>query len=139
MTDDTAVRDLVAAFEAATLPHDKWTHHAHLTVAAWYVLWYGPADALDRFRAGLQRLNTAHGVPQTPTRGYHETITRLYIHLVTRAATRSGMTTPLSDIVDGIVAECEDRTLPFTYYSKDRLASWEARTTWVEPDLHPLT
>lgn len=28
--------------------------------------------------------------------------------------------------------------LPLQYYSLDRLMSWQARTTWIEPDLSPL-
>jgi hypothetical protein len=33
-------------------------------------------------RAGILRLNTAHGTPNTDTRGYHETITRAYLVLL---------------------------------------------------------
>ena len=32
-----------------------------------------------------------------------------------------------------------DKYLPFQYYSRDLLMSWEARTNWVEPDLKPFT
>lgn len=35
-------------------------------------------------RIGIHRLNAAHGVVSTPTGGYHETITRAYMHLVGR-------------------------------------------------------
>ena len=43
-----------------------------------------PADAggARAVREGILRLNAAHGVPTTPTRGYHETITRFYMHMV---------------------------------------------------------
>jgi hypothetical protein len=133
-----AIHALVAAFESATLPHAAWTHHAHLTVAAWYVMWHGPDAALPQIRAGIKRLNAAHGVVDTPTRGYHETLTRLYTRLVADAVAREGVTTALADIVNHVVAACADRDLPLTYYSRDRLASLDARTAWLEPDLAPL-
>jgi len=30
------------------------------------------------------------------------------------------------------------KRLPFEYYSRERLMSWEARMDWVGPDLKPL-
>jgi hypothetical protein len=116
MTDYTstdAVHALVTAFESATLPHEAWTHQAHLTVAAWYVLWYGPRDALDHVRDGILRINAVQGVPQTPTRGYSETMTRRYLDLVAQAVARAGITTSLAEIVNRVVAECRDRRFPF--------------------------
>jgi hypothetical protein len=136
--DTDAVHKIVTAFESRDLPHDAWTHRAHLTVAAWYVMWHGPDLALERVRDGIQRLNAAHGVPQTPTRGYHETLTHFYIWLVARAVARAGITSPLAQIVNRVIDECTDRDLPLAYYSRERLSSWEARTGWLEPDLAPL-
>jgi len=133
-----AVHEIITAFESGTLPHAAWTHRAHLTVAAWYVMWHGPDLALDRVRDGIQRLNAAHGVVQTPTRGYHETLTRFYVWAVARAVSRAGINSSLAQIVNHVVDACADRELPLTYYSRERLASWEARTTWLEPDLTAL-
>jgi hypothetical protein len=133
-----AVRDVVAAFESLELPFTEWTHRAHLTVAAWYVLWYGPDAAVDRVRERIQRYNAAHGVAQTPTRGYHETITRFYVWLVARRLERETLAEPLAQIVNRVVDACEDREIPFAYYSRERLTSWDARTSWIEPDLRPL-
>jgi hypothetical protein len=76
------VTDLVARFTEGTLPASEWTHRAHLTVALWYASHHAPAEALRLMRDGILRLNQAHGVPNTPTRGYHETITRFYMHVV---------------------------------------------------------
>jgi hypothetical protein len=133
-----AVHDVVTAFESSTMPHERWTHRAHLTVATWYVMWYGPDAALDHVRDGIVRLNAAHGVAQTPTRGYHETITRLYVRVVADAVRRAGLRGSLAELVNGVVDECADRNLPYAYYSRERLASWEARTGWIEPDLAAL-
>lgn len=133
-----AVRDLVAAFESHELPHAAWTHRAHLTVAAWYVMWYGPDVALDHVRDAIRAYNAAHGITQTPTGGYHETITRLYVRLVANAVRRAGLAISLGQLVNRVVDECEDRELPYVYYSRERLRSWEARSGWVEPDLASL-
>jgi hypothetical protein len=136
MTD--AVRDLVAAFESHELPHAAWNHRAHLTVAAWYVMWYGPEAALDRVRDGIQAYNAAHGVVQTPTGGYHETLTRFYVRLISRAVARAGLRGSLGQLVGRVVDECADRQLPYAYYSRERLSSWEARSGWIEPDIASL-
>lgn len=132
------LRALVVAFEACTLTQAEWTHAAHVSVATWYVLWYGRAAATDRMRSGIQRLNGVHGVPVTPTRGYHETLTRFYVWLVANELRSRPMDASLAEITNAVVEACDDRTIPLRYYSRDRLMSWEARTTWVEPDLRPL-
>jgi hypothetical protein len=132
------VRALVDAFERGTLPRARWTHGAHVAVALWYLVWYGPGDATDRVRAAIQRYNAAHGVVQTPTGGYHETLTRFYMWAVRRHLTRAPLEGSLADLANGAVAALADRTLPLDYWSRDRLLSWEARTRWVEPDLRPL-
>lgn len=133
-----AVRDIIAGFESRDLPHADWTHRAHLTVAAWYVLWYGPDAALDHVRDGIRAYNAAHGIAQTPTGGYHETITRFYVWLVSRAVSRAGVNGSLASLVNQVVDECTDREIPFAYYSRERLMSLDARRQWIEPDLAPL-
>jgi hypothetical protein len=73
---------LVAQFENCTLPKEEWTHQAHLTVGLWYASRLPYQEALVAVREGILRLNAAHGVPTTPTRGYHETITRFYVRVL---------------------------------------------------------
>ena len=133
-----AVRDVIAAFESHDLPRGEWTHRMHLTVAAWYVLWYGPEAALDRVRDAIQSYNATHVIVTTPTSGYHETLTRLYVRLVSRAVCRAGVSEALAVLVNRVVDECEDRQLPYAYYSRERLQSFDARSKWVEPDLASL-
>lgn len=137
---DTAaeVECVVARFGDGTLPHGEWTHRAHLTVALWYASHYPPAEALDLVRAGILRLNAAHGVPTTPTRGYHETITRFYMHLVGRYVEQEGRAGDWAERANRLVARSGSRELPLRYYSEARLRSPEARAEWVEPDVRPL-
>jgi hypothetical protein len=131
------IKDLVAAFEATTLPYRQWTHGAHLTVGLWYLLWFGDDEALDRVRAGLRRYNLAHA--HEPMRvGYHETITRFWLWVVRQYLRRTPVEGTIADLANGLTASCADRALPFEYYSRDRLMSEAARRAWVAPDLRAL-
>lgn len=132
------VERVVRLFEAATLPHAEWTHRAHLTVALWYASRYDSAEALDRMRAGILRLNEAHGVPSTPARGYHETITRFYMHAVGRWVNEEGRAGDWAERANRLVEQCGARDLPLRYYSESLLRSPEARAGWVEPDLRGM-
>ena len=72
--DDT-LDQLAAAFTALTLSKPAWTHAAHLRVGAWHVHHLGAERALETLRPGIRRLNESHGVANTASGGYHETIT----------------------------------------------------------------
>jgi hypothetical protein len=132
------VERVVAGFMDGTLPHAEWTHRAHLTVALWYATHHDAAEALDLVRAGILRLNAAHGVPTTPTRGYHETITRFYMHLVGHFVEQEKSAGDWAERANRLVTRYGHRELPLRHYSEARLKSAEARAGWVEPDLLPL-
>jgi hypothetical protein len=134
---DEVIR-LVERFEDATLPHAEWTHRAHLTVALWYASHHPAPEALERMRDGILRLNAAQGVVTTPTRGYHETITRFYMHVVSRHVADAGTAGDWADRANRFVARFGSRELPLAHYSEARLKSAEARYGWVEPDVRPL-
>ena len=91
-------------------------------------------------RDGILRLNAAHGVPTTPTRGYHETITRFYLRVICDyvAMEEEGPEEDWSVRVARLLARYGDRELPLRHYTRDLLMSPEARFGWVEPDLRPL-
>ena len=134
------VPGLVARFEDLTLPKAEWTHQAHLTVALWYASRLPWEEALAKVRDGILRLNAAHGVPTTPTRGYHETITRFYLRVICDyvAMEEEGPEEDWSVRVARLLARYGDRELPLRYFTKELLMSPEARFGWVEPDLRPL-
>jgi hypothetical protein len=128
------LEDLVARFQARTLPKPEWTHQAHLAVGTWHVHRLGPDEALVRLRSDIRLLNDAHGTPNTDTSGYHETITRAYVMLLAAfIAGRDGQTAAVC--AQALLASpLAARDALLTYYSKDRLMSVEARLKWVEPD-----
>jgi hypothetical protein len=131
---------LVARFEDCTLLKGEWTHRAHLTVGLWYASRLPYEEAVVAMRTGILRLNEAHGVPTTPTRGYHETITRFYLRVLCDyvAGDEATPTAPWEDRVARLLARYGGRDLPLRHYSKDLLLSPQARIGWVEPDLRPL-
>ncbi|MBW4691633.1 MAG: hypothetical protein KME27_07670 [Lyngbya sp. HA4199-MV5] len=137
------IEALVKAFEGCTLPRSRWTHAAHLTLALWYLVHYKPSQAIDCMREGIQRYNAAMGIQQTNhggyhESGYHETITLFWLWIGQWYLAERRMSAFALDGVNQFLQQCSDPQLPFRYYSRDRLMSWEARTDWVEPDLHPL-
>src|SRR4029079_9520502 len=83
---------LVARFEAGELSRPECTHAAHLKVGAWYVDRFGPDEAMARLRVGIRRLNEANGVANTPSDGYHETVTGAYVRLLSRFLAGSSST-----------------------------------------------
>jgi hypothetical protein len=129
---------LAAEFCHCNLPKAEWTHEAHLRVGLWHLLRHSPEEALVRLRGGIRRYNTACGVANTATSGYHESITRFYVWLIARFAAGADRDRPIDDLADELVRDYGDRDLPLRYWSKERLMSPEARLGWVEPDLRPL-
>jgi hypothetical protein len=129
--------DLLAQFEACTLTPEQWSHRAHLKVAYLHLLHYGPNEALPRIRAGIQRLNAAHQVPEAIDRGYHETVTRGWLQLIWVTLCEHGPGETADAFFDQQSQLCAKRALLF-FYSRDRIMSPEAKLGWVEPDLAPL-
>jgi hypothetical protein len=136
---DADIDALAARFESAAIAATEWTHHAHLTVGAWHVARHGPDAALERMRAGIRRLNAAHGTIDSDTRGYHETITRAYVRLLAAFLATRPAAEPLAATIAALLAgPLAARDVLLRHYSRERLLSVAARREWVEPDLAPL-
>jgi hypothetical protein len=131
--------ELVHAFRTCALPKPTWTHATHLRVGAWHVHHLGEAEALTTLRTGIRRLNESHGVANTESAGYHETITVAYVRIIAvfLAAFEPGVLLEkrVDELVRGPVGH---RELPFRFWSRELLLSNRARQAWVEPDLGPL-
>lgn len=144
LTDD----ELWAAFGAAALPAPAWTHRAHLRVAWLFLRRYPLDEAHVLLRVGIIRLNAFHGLVETPSRGYHETLTRLWLSLIASLiapATAPG-TAPAMQAADapssGAFVDTHQAALgkdaALRHYSRERIMSVRARAIFVEPDLLPL-
>jgi len=137
-TDVREIEQIVDGFLACRLPCSEWTHRAHLTVGLWHAREYPPDEALVRMRAGIQRYNAACGIVTTATRGYHETLTRFYMTLLTRYLAGVSDRSDWVAVTNTLVERYGDRDLPLRYYTRERLMSNEARAGWVPPDLQDL-
>ena len=110
-------------------------HHASHLHVAWVYLAESSSvqQAANKMRDTLRRFAAAAGKPQK----YHETITLFWVHLLSRAHTASGGE-HLEEIVHAN-PQLLEKNFPLAYYSAERLFSNEARISWVEPDLKPLS
>ena len=128
---ETFIRD----FEAGTLPRVRWTHHAHLVVAAWYLTHHTYDDALDMVRRRIRAYNDAIGTPNTDSGGYHETLTRFFLRGVAGHIARHPNETLPVTIAVLIRSTLGSNDWPLRFYSRERLFSAAARHHWVEADL----
>lgn len=134
----SGVETLVRDFESCALGRELWTHAAHLKVALWYLLRHEWDEAVALTRRGIKRYNAASGVADTPTSGYHETLTLFWLHTVRRflESRRDDARDP-DDLADELTTTA-DKNLPLEFYTRELLMSPEARAAWVAPDLKPL-
>ena len=127
---------LWTAFTGRTLSHLEWTHRAHLRVAWMHLERWAADEAHLRMRAGIILLNAVHGLEESGTRGYFETLTRAWLALVDGArGIEPGAT---SERFLELHPSLLDRDAPLRFYSRERLASVEARSVLVAPDRAPL-
>ena len=125
-------------FIAQTLPKTEWTHQAHLRVGLWHALQYPDSAALELLRGRISAYNEATGVANTAQSGYHETITRFYVHVIRLFVRSVDQSVAFDELAHALIAQWGDKNLPLRHYSPHRLFSAEARLAWVEPDLAPL-
>jgi len=126
MTDEQFAR----AFERGEIPPADFDHRAHVRVA-WVYLREGPSfeAALARMREGIRQFAAAANASQK----YHETITVLWMRLLSEAADRVPQPCELVELLDRC-PELADKDLPLKYYTRERLFSDEARIRWMPPD-----
>lgn len=133
MTDD----EFLKGFQECTIPHDQWSHRAHIRMAYLHLA-RDPFDlALPKVRAGILKLNAAQNTPEAIDRGYHETVTQAWLRIVAATMKHYG-TTATSEEFCNQQPHLLARTLLRLFYSRGRIMSWEAKKGWVEPDLTPL-
>lgn len=129
--------EFLAAFEACRIPHETWDHRAHIRMAYLVVRRDGPVDAVAVVSAGIQKLNASQQTPEAIDRGYHETITQAWLRLVGAAIRHYGPGDGFESFA-GQHPHLLCRTMLRTFYTRDRLMTWEAKRAFVEPDLAPL-
>ena len=126
--------EMTRTLERGEMPKENFHHASHLHVAWVYLIESSsPKEAAEKMRDMLRRLTTAIGKPEK----YHETMTLFWVHLLARAQTIS-RTGRLEEVMHAN-PQLLEKNFPLAYYSTERLFSDEARASWMEPDLKPLS
>jgi hypothetical protein len=136
---DAEIAHLGEGLLACTLAREEWTHEAHLG-ATTYLLTRRPDVAVDQELPGIiRRFNESVGGVNDDTQGYHETITRAFLHGVRLFLAEAELGEPLHELVNELLlSPMGRRDWPLRFYSAERLFSVEARRHFVPPDLAAL-
>jgi hypothetical protein len=125
------------AFETAAIPLTEWNHRAHLRVAYLYLERHPFEEAIARIRNGIQAYNLAQGIQDAPERGYHETLTQMWMRILHGLRTAIGPEAGFDAFVERHPYLLV-RLLGRLYYTRDRITSEQAKREFVEPDLTPF-
>jgi hypothetical protein len=136
---DAEITHLAEGLITRTLPRSEWTHEAHLASTA-YLLTRRPDIDLDKELPGfIRRYNESVGGVNSDTEGYHETITRVFLHGVRLFLAEVDAQEPLHELVNELLlSPMGRRDWPLRFYSAERLFSVDARRHFVPPDLAAL-
>ncbi len=130
---DDEIRLLVSEFETCSFHPTEFRHHQHLAVVLWYVATLPYPDASERMKSGIQRLAASYGKT-----GYHETITEFWLRMVRGFLAEGDRAKSIAVMANQLIEKYGDKNLILDYYSPELLASAEAKSEWLGPDLKPL-
>jgi hypothetical protein len=138
-TSDAEIAHLGEGLLARTLPREEWTHEAHLAATS-YLLTRRPDIAVDDELPGIIRsYNESVGGVNDDTQGYHDTITRVFLHGVRLFLAEVDLHEPLHELINELLLSPTGRRgWPLRFYSAERLFSVEARRHFVPPDIAAL-
>lgn len=125
---------LLASFEAGDLHPATFRHRQHLQVALMLLASDRFDDALARMRAGLTRVLHRQGLDAA----YHETVTQAWMRALAHRLARTDGHAPWHERESEVLEWCAQARPLERHYSKERLTSPEARTSYLEPDLLPF-
>ena len=125
--------NFVSDWRFGLLPRERWTHAAHVAVAAYHAFHATPKGAYGELRDGILRFNRCCGIENTETSGFHETLTRFWWETI--CAFVNGRTFDSAwEAARSTVAEYgSDRDLFRMAYDHDIVRDRVARRTWVPP------
>jgi hypothetical protein len=137
--NDAEIIHIAEGMIACTLPRPEWTHEAHLATTT-YILTRRPDIDIDADLPGLiRRYNESVGGVNSDSEGYHETITRVFLHGVRLFLLEANLEEPLHELVNELLlSPMGRRDWPMRFYTPARLFSVEARRAFVPPDIGAL-
>jgi len=134
MTDD---EKFLEQFETTSLPLEEWHHKQHIKVAYLYLRRFPFEMARVRMREGVKAFNTAKKIPEAIDRGYHETMTQAWMHLVYFTLCEYGPADDAEAFYEQSPQLQQKKILRF-FYTKERFTSPEAKAGFLEPDIIPF-
>ena len=138
-TTDAEIEHLGEGLLARSLPRDEWTHEAHLAATTYLLTGRPDLDLDTELRDIIRRYNESVGGANTDTEGYHETITRAFLHGVRLFLSEADRSDPVHSLVNELLlSPMGRRDWPLRFYSRERLFSVGARRDFIEPDVASL-
>ena len=102
-----------------------------------YLCRYPFDAALNRAREKIKAHNAANQVPESPTRGYHETMTQAWMRLVYATLCEYGPAENANAFIEQHPQLASNKVLRL-FYSRELIMSPRAKAEFVEPDLASL-
>ena len=138
-TSDAEISRIGEGLVARTLPRSRWTHEAHLAATTYLVLKRPDIDLDAQLPGIIRSYNESVGGVNDDTQGYHDTITRVFLHGVRLFLAEANEREPLHALVNGLLLTAMGRRdWPLRFYSAERLMSADARRDFIGPDVAAL-
>jgi hypothetical protein len=138
LANSEALDSFLHGFEQGTLAKSEWTHGAHVAAAAYYLFDSDFETVLPLMRTRIRTFNESVGGANTPTSGYHETLTHFWLLIVAELLRQQSPSTRLEAAQQAVAIFGQARSLHTLYYSGDLVQDSAARQSWRVPDLLPL-
>jgi hypothetical protein len=136
---DAEIERIGEGLLARTLPREEWTHEAHLAATTYLLLRHPEIDLDEELPDIIRRYNESVGGVNDDTQGYHDTITRTFLHGIRLFLREADLTDPLHELVNELpLSPMGRRDWPLRFYSRDHLLSVAARRAFVPPDAAAL-
>jgi hypothetical protein len=136
---DADIEHIGEGLLARSLPRSEWTHEAHLAATTYLLLRRSDVDIDKELPGIIRRYNESVGGVNSDSEGYHETITRVFLHGVRLFLEEADAREPIHELVNQLLlSPMGKRDWPLRFYSPARLFSVEARRLFVDPDIAAL-
>jgi len=124
---------------ARDLPREEWTHEAHLAATTYLVLRPPEIDLEAELPGLIRRYNQSVGGVNSDSEGYHDTITRVFLHGIRLFLAEADLREPVHELVNELLlSPMGRRDWPMRFYSREVLFSVPARRGFVAPDVAAL-
>jgi hypothetical protein len=138
-SSDADVAHVGEGLLARTLPREEWTHEAHLAATTYLLLRHPEIDLDGELPDIIRRYNESVGGVNDDTQGYHDTITRTFLHGIRLFLSEADLHAPLHELVNELLlSPMGRREWPLRFYSREHLLSVAARRVFVPPDIAAL-